>query len=247
MITKKPIPLSKRVTRKLKEIPEGEVFDYAILAEGTTEMTALATILSRMVAKGELERLTKGKYFIPRKTRFGTSRPIEDEIIKSVTIKDNKIKGYLTGLALYNRLGLTTQVSNVLTIAAKNILPIKKIRGYKIKYKKQTAPITKANIPILQLLDAISDVKAIPDTTVDSSIKTLVGRITGMQEHEKKRLLNLALYYNPGTRALVGAMFENNFQGYDLNKLKRSINTFTRFNIGISYELLPNKISWNIQ
>lgn len=247
MTTKKAIPLSKQVIRKLKEIPEGEVFDYTILAEGTTEMTALATILSRMVKKGELERLTKGKYFIPKKTRFGTSRPVEDEIIKSVTIKGNKIKGYLTGLALYNRLSLTTQVSNVLTIAANKILPIKKIRGYKIKYKKQNAPITKANVPILQLLDAISDIKEIPDTTIDASFKILVERITDLSPQEKKRLLNLVPYYNPGTRAMIGAIFKHYFQGYDVTPIKKSINSFTKFNIGISSELLPNKSSWNIQ
>ena len=247
MRVKKRIPLSKQVFRKLRDIPEGEVFNYTILAEGTTEMTALATILSRLTAKGELERLTKGVYFKPKKTLFGTTRPLEDEIIKSVTVKDKKVKGYLTGLALYNRLGLTTQVSNVLTIAVNNILPVKKVRGYKIKYSKQNAPITKVNIPLLQLLDAISNIKSIPDTSINRSFESLLKNIFELNEQKRKRLLNLVMYYNAATRALIGAIFEQYLPGYDMRKLKNTINDFTKFNIGISIKLLPNKSTWNIK
>jgi len=247
MIDKTDIPVSKQVIRKLKEIPAGVVFDYSILANGSPMMNSLPTILSRLVKKGEIERLTKGIYFMPKKTKFGTIRPVEDEIIKSVTIKNNKIKGYLTGLPLYNRLGLTTQVSNILTIATNKVLPVKKIKGYNIKYKKQNAPITRANIPLLQLLDVIRDIREIPDTTIDNSFNILLERLVNLKQPEKKRLLNLATYYNPGARALTGAIFNYYFQEFDVTIMKNNLNPFTIYNIGISSELLPNKSSWNIQ
>lgn len=246
MNIKKDIPISKRVLRKLKEVKEGEVFDYkTILLEGVAEIQ-LATILSRLVARGKLERLEKGKYYKPRNTAFGPVRPPEEEIIKSHVIRKGKIIGYETGLTLYNRMGLTTQLSNTIIIATNNVNKPKTIRGYKIKYSKQRVIITKKNIPILQLLDAIQDIKKIPDTTVDRSFSILKKMILGLDKAKKKLLITLAMEYNAATRALVGALFEKYARNVDVDRLRQSLNPLSKYNIGISLSILPNKTNWNI-
>src|ERR1700741_2667707 len=123
-----------KIKKELSSIPEGEVFNYSrFLFENDNEL-AVIKALSRFVEKGDIIRAEKGRYYKPRKTRFGTLRPAENEIIKALTYKDNKPVGYLTGLSLYNRLGLTTQVSNVLTIARNSRLPVKELNGYRIKF-----------------------------------------------------------------------------------------------------------------
>lgn len=246
MNVKKDIPASKKVLRKLVALKEGEVFDYkAILLEGVAEIQ-LANILSRLVSQGKLERLEKGKYYKPRNTTFGTIRPPEEEIIKSLTFRNGKIIGYETGLTLYNRLGLTTQVSNTIVIATNNLNKPKTIRGFKIKYSKQRVSITKKNIPILQLLDAFQDIKKIPDSTIDQSFNLLKKQILQLNEDRKNLLINTAIEYNASTRALVGALFEKYVSGINVDQLKQSLNPLSKYYIAISSNLLPNKTTWNI-
>jgi hypothetical protein len=246
MSVRKKIPISKRVLRKLADLKEGEVFDYYdIIPEGATEIQ-LANILSRLVSQGKLSRLEKGKFFKPRQTQFGLVRPPEDEIIKSLTIKNGKILGYETGLTLYNRMGLTTQVSNTIVIATNIVRRPKNLRNYKIKYSKQNATITKKNIPILQLLDALQDIKTIPDTTVDRSFVLLKKGIMGLERPKQKTLIKIALEYNSATRALTGALFERYVRTEPVDLLRESLNPLSNYSIGISASLLPNKNNWNI-
>jgi predicted transcriptional regulator of viral defense system len=246
MSLRKEIPTSKKVLRKLADLREGEVFDYYdIIPEGATEIQ-LANILSRLVSQGKLSRLAKGKFFKPRKTEFGLVRPPEEEIIKSLTVKNGRVLGYETGLTLYNRMGLTTQVSNTIVIATSAVRKPKTLRGYKIKYSKQNVTITKNNIPILQLLDALQDIKTIPDTTVDRSFVLLRKKIIALNKQKQKTLINIVLKYNAATRALVGALFEKHIRTVKVDLLKQSLNPLSNYSIGISVTLLPNKNNWNI-
>lgn len=247
MSTRQNIPLTRQVNRQLREIPEGEVFDYSWFRLSNMDDRALALILSRKTQTGELQRLSKGKYFKPKLSEFGQLRPSENEVIKSLTVNGKAVKGYITGIYLYNQLGLTTQVASTLTIAVNDVLRPKKIRGYKIKYSKQRAPITKVNIPLLQLLDACQDIKTIPDTTIDKSFRTIKEKVIQLSEKEQKRILKLLPYYNAATRALVGALFEKYISPELAAPVKESLNTLTKFSLAISTKLLPNKTAWNIQ
>jgi len=246
MSPKKDIPTSKKVIRKLSDLKEGQVFDYyAIVLEGASELQ-LATIFSRLVSQGKLERLGKGKFYKPRNTAFGPVRPPEEEIIKSLTLRKGKIIGYETGLSLYNRMGLTTQVSNTIIIATNTVNKPKTIRGFKIKYSRQRVTITKKNIPLLQLLDALQDIKRIPDTTVDRTFVLLKKRMLRLDASNKKLLVDTAMEYNAATRALLGALFEEYLPMTNVDKLKRSLNSLSKYKIDISPALLPNKSNWNI-
>lgn len=113
-------------------------------------------------------------------------RPEENEIIKIVTQQGNQQIGYLSGVPLYNRMGLTTQVSNSLIIARNGRLLAKEINGYKIKFVSQPIKINQKDIPLLQLLDAIKEIKHIPDTSVDKSINILVFKLTSLSVDELK-------------------------------------------------------------
>src|SRR5205814_2219711 len=116
------------------------------------------------------ERIEKGKYYKPRQTRYGTLRPSENEIIKSLTFKNNQLVGYLTGTTLYSQLGLTNQVSNTLTIASPSRLPTKELNGYRIKFVTNPIKFNQKDIPLLQLLDALKSIKEIPDSSPEKAI-----------------------------------------------------------------------------
>jgi Family of unknown function (DUF6088) len=239
----KRISISNILQRQVATMPEGEILTYPILAEGQSEL-AFFKALSRMVQTGELVRIEKGKYYKPKKTRFGSLRPSEEEILKSLTQRAGKTIGYLTGKVLYNRWGLTTQVTNVLTIARRSRLPQKELSGYKIKFVVRPFAFKETDIPLLQLLDALTDIRKIPDTSPAKVIPTLAEKIINLQETQIKRMCILAMEYSPSTRALLGALLEANSLAQGVELLRNSLNPLTKYKLKGIENILPNKAKW---
>lgn len=238
--------ITEMIYRKVENMPDGVVFDYAQLDIAADQIVTAAQSLSRLTKKGVISRLQRGKYYKPQRSKFGNSRPRESAVINALTIRQNKRIGYLTGLSVYNQLGLTSQISNTIIIATSNPLPPKKIEGYKIKYVRRNMSFSDEDIPLLQLLDALRDIRVIPDSTPDDSLKILADHIADLSKVKKERLAELALSYNPGTRALTGTIMEHYFPDIRVSKLKRSINRLSTFDVGVSVNMLPNKRAWNI-
>lgn len=98
----------------------------------------------------------------------------------------------MTGYLAFNRLGLTTQVPNIIQIGT-NVRKNKTVRGmFTISFVIQSNPITKENIPLLQLLDAIKFIKEIPDTTTSQSCKCIMTIIQNLDKKDRDELLMLA-------------------------------------------------------
>lgn len=117
------------------------------------------------------------------KSAFGTLKPKLEEVVKDFLEKDGEVIGYMTGYLAFNRLGLTTQVPNIIQIGT-NVRKNKTVRGmFTISFVIQSNPITKENIPLLQLLDAIKFIKEIPDTTTSQLCKCIM---TIIQNLDKK-------------------------------------------------------------
>lgn len=74
-------------------------------------------VLSRMSASNELIRLSKGLYYIPKKTRFGLVFVNENNIIEYYI---NNSKGLVVGYKMYNKYMLTTQISKKVKILCNN-------------------------------------------------------------------------------------------------------------------------------
>lgn len=240
--------IAKKIRRNLPAIPEGEVFDFRRFTVGDNEEQALTKALSRMALAGEIVRVKKGKYYKPKQTRFGVLRPAESEIIKTLTKKNNKSVGYITGITLYNQLGLTTQVSNTLVIARNSRLPVNKIKGYKVRFVTGPAKFIQKDIPLLQLLDVIKNIKTIPDTSVKKSILVLVDQMKKLSGEDLKKMTKLALHnYNPATRALLGAVIELNFLVIPVTDLLKSLNPLSKYKLKIDESVLPNKSKWYIE
>ncbi|HYF66625.1 MAG TPA: DUF6088 family protein [Ohtaekwangia sp.] len=238
--------IAEMISKKVENMPAGSVFDYARLEIASDQFVTAAQSLSRLTRKGVISRLSKGKYYKPQQSKFGNSRPRESAFVDALTVRQNKRIGYLTGLSVYNQLGLTSQLSNTLVIATANPLQPKKLEGYNVKYVRRNVSFLDDDIPLLQLLDALRDIKSIPDSNPDDSLKILKARIADLSKAKKERLTTLALSFNPGTRALLGALIEKYFPEVRALKLKQSINRLSVFETGVSTELLPNKHSWNL-
>ena len=238
----KTTSIANTIQRQVVTLSEGGIFTFAI--EGQSE-SAHFKALSRLAQSGKLIRLEKGKYYKPKTTRFGTIRPPESEIIKALTQKGGKITGYLTGNALYNRWGLTTQVPSVLTIARRTRLPEKELSGYKIKFAVRPFPFKDTDIPMMQVLDALTDIQKVPDTSPEKVLPILAEKIINLQPPQLSRMMKLALEYPPSTRALLGALLETYLPDQPTDTLRKSLNPLTKYRLKGIETVLPNKAKWN--
>lgn len=233
-----------QIRKKISNIPEGKIFTYKDF--GTTPTYALTKALSRLVKEGKIKRILNGSFYKPKKTVFGELSPGEEEIFQMILLKDTKSKGYITGLSIYNKLGLTTQVSNEIVISYSIAKKPKTIGTLKVRFVKGITPRSKQDIEKLQILDAIRDFKNIPDRNNLRFIKIISTKINTFSESDLERMFILSKKYNASTRALFGAILElNNFFFYS-KKLKDSLNVLTKYKLNISSDSLPNKKTWNI-
>ena len=117
--------------------------------------------------------------------------------------------------------------------------------GYEITFMTQANEITDNSIPLLRILDALKYIKKIPAALPDEIISNIQGQLKAMSRGERNTIINYAMKYAPSVRALLGAIFDK--LGYCCTGLKKSLNPFTTYTIGISETLLPNKSNWQIK
>ncbi len=147
--------VSDYILNKIGRLPNGYVFTYNDFMGEVDNSGAIIKALNRMAATGKIKKLSKGRYYKPDKTPFGDLEPVEYQVAKDLLEKNGKIIGYITGFSIYNKLGLTTQMSFVIQIRRNETRPSIKRGRYRISFIKQKNTITKENISLLQILDAI--------------------------------------------------------------------------------------------
>jgi len=234
------------ISGKIDRLPKGYVFTYADFITEVNKKEAIIKALNRMVESGKIAKLAKGKYYKPENTPFGNLQPNQAQVVKDLLEENGKITGYLTGYSIYNQLGLTTQVSNTIQIGKNQIRPNFKRERYTISFIKQKNTITKENIPLLQILDAIRYIKKIPDASIESSCKRFLAIIKNLSDKETSTLVRLALKYPPATRALLGAVLEQLQQRNLTEPLLKSLNPITKYKLAGAVKALSTTEKWNI-
>ena len=209
--------------------------------------SALKVTLYRLVRSGKIERLSKGRFYKPKKGIVGNLKPDEYEIVKDLLKDGNKITEYITGYSIFNSFKLTTQVPNVIQIGANFDKKGIKRNIYTMKFVRQWNKISKNNIPLLQLLDCIRFIKTIPDTTIEKSYSRILNLIKISSSKEKVQFVNLALNYPPLTRVIIGSMLEKLNMSELFDKLFFSLKSTTWFNINILEGLIENTNKWRIK
>ena len=232
------------IIKRIDEIGEGKVFTYSDLLLPQEMQSAAAMSLSRMVSENKLKKIGKGKFYKPVYSRLGTMTPLIDELTKDLLYKDGNVIGYITGIPILAQMGLTTQISSKVLIGSKSYRRPLVRGGYEISFTRQENEITEDNIPLLRFLDAIRFVKKIPACTPESAVKLLSDKISSFSKSVITDLIQLSLSYPASTKALLGAMLET--KGMEASILKANINPFSKYNINIGAEILPNKSNWNI-
>jgi hypothetical protein len=229
----------------INRFPKGYVFTYDDFISKVNERQAVIKALNRMAASGKIAKLSKGKYYKPESTPFGDILPSQKQVVKDLLEENGKPVGYLTGYSIYNKLGLTTQVSNTIQIGKNDIRPNFKRERYTIAFIKQKNTITKESIPLLQILDAIRYIKKIPDSNTRSSCLRFLEIVKGLNEKEISILIRSAMKYPPATRAILGAILDEN-KTTSTDILYNSLNPITKYKLTGASTVLSATEKWNI-
>lgn len=237
---------SDPIVDRLRAMPRGTVFTYSDISTETTGKEAVIKRLNRMAAAGEIRKLSRGKFYRPESSPFGDLPPPREQVVKDLLERRGTVEGYLTGLSVYPEMGLSTQVSNTIQIGKNETRPAFQRGPYKIAFIKQKNPITRGSIPLLQILDAMRQVKRIPDTPVATACERLAYLVGQLSAPERKTAVTLAFKYPPSTRALLGTLLAEIAPSLDTLKLKESLNPITRYRIDGAADVFGKANAWNI-
>lgn len=244
---KKVLPYSE-IELQLQQLGVGEVFENTYFKVAPQQMTTLAKFLSRKVAEGLLMRLTKGKYYKPNKTIFGILAPVSQQVIKSVTQKKGQTIGYITGIKAYQEKRLTTQLPNIIEIAIHGKpKSYQKIGAYQFRFITRKFAFTPEQVPLLQWLDALKDIKRIPDTSISETIHVIKAILTKMPLDEVTIMIELAQHYPPFVKALLGAIVQEAQPHISLIPLLRGLNPLSIYKIGLKANDLNYQKKWKIR
>lgn len=239
--------VAKKIEEEINSIREGETFTYRQLSIDNSEYQTAAKSIERLIKKEIIRRISPGVFFKPKQTVFGELLPNNEEILKPYLFNNGKRIAYITGTFLYNKLGLTTQIPQVIKIASRE----KEIKINKSNIKaipaKSYVDVTNKNFQYLEILDAIKDFKKIPDLNSENGIKVLSNIIKNLKRSEVEKIVKYSLKYPPRTRALLSAILEANNIKDNLDKLKKSLNPLSEYSLGIEKRFLPTIENWKIK
>ena len=236
--------ITKQVRETLEAMPPGKVLTIADFNVPPEYQPALVKALSRLVAEGSLLKIAKGRYYKPKQTVFGTLKPPVAEVVKDLLERNGKPIGYMTGTAAFAQLGLTTQITSAIMIGTNKYRRPMKRGEYSVSFLVQPNAITRENIPLLLILDALKLLREIPATSPDDCVRGITRLITPIPESERERLTELAENYPPYVRALLGAILDS--LGTDTSQLRATLNGVTTYKLPVSIQALPTKLKWNI-
>lgn len=239
--------LAEQIRTRIDTLPQEKLFGYADLGIGKADYQTAAKALERMQKKGNIKKISKGVFYKPEQTIFGELKPSYNEQLKQYLFKDGKRIAYETGFSLYNQMNLTTQMAFRIKIASRSSRISINRGALKADAVKSYAEVTDENYQLLGFLDAIKDIRRIPDSKVSTSVAILQAKLKQLDNRQIKEMVDYALLYPPRVRALLGAILEQINSQVSVQKLKESLNPLTKFKFGLKPADLQSITHWNIE
>ena len=155
---------SSLIMESVEKYPELKIIDaqkvYKEKFSAIPEQAFYQTV-SRMAKSGEIIRITKGIYCKPRISRFGTIISTENNILEHY-LGRNQNEGVVVGYRMYNKYGLTTQISKGVELYSNIVLQEKRqIRNVLIL--KADLKYDAAAKRMIELLEVLENYKKIED------------------------------------------------------------------------------------
>ena len=179
------------IMKTVKNYPVLEIIDaqklYNDKFKGISEL-AYYQAFSRMTKNGDIARLTKGIYCVPKKGRFGMSVSNENNILEYCLGK-NMSRGVVVGYRMYNKYRLTTQISKSVEVYSNVVSQeIRKIDNVVIH--RSNLRFDKPTVKTIELLELLQNYKRIEDLNAKRFIDFIRENILYYDEKTLKRVID---------------------------------------------------------
>ena len=170
------------IESRINKMRIGYIFTSSDFTDIVKNPAVLSRTLGALAKSGKIRKVGKGRFDKPKKTMLGVMPPSVDWMVQEFLMDGKRIIGYMSGQTAFQILGLSTQISSVYTIGSNTYRRAVKRGGYTIRFVLQPNVITRANIPLLQILDTIRFIRQIPACTPDEACITLRGIIRKLEQ-----------------------------------------------------------------
>ena len=128
---------------------------YKEKLSGQISEAAYYKALQRMCESGELVKIAKGTYHLPKVSKYGIVPPSEKEIVTAFTENET---GTVIGYSLYNALNLTTQIPKTITVMS-SAKSIRNVIVYQVplEFSKEITSMIHG-LEVLQNFNSIQDI-----------------------------------------------------------------------------------------
>ncbi len=199
---------SNKILESINKYSELRIIDaQRLYQEKFNDMSeqAFFKTLSRLAKDGEIQRLTKGIYCKPKKGRFGTIGSNERNILEYY-VGTNKNKGVVVGYQMYNKYGLTTQVSKVIEVYS-NVTLQEKRKIKNVSIHKATLKFDTSTKKMIELLEVLENYQSIEDLNTKGMLKFITDAGSYYNEKTLEKLLK-NIGYKKSTLASLKNLLE---------------------------------------
>ena len=203
---------------------------YILKLSHIPELTFYKT-LERLTKKNKIIRVSKGLYCIPKSSRFGEVGINQKETINYFT-GENNTTGMMIGYLLYNKYGLTTQISKTSELYSNVITEERKVIHF-VRIYKMNMELSPAKVNLIELLEILENYNKIEDLNEEKLKKFISHAITKYESEVTEEVLG-KMKYKKSTIALLSKLLD--YYGIQ-NSLKTHFSTISTFKMPIMEEI----------
>ena len=229
----------------IHRFPPGKIFSYSDLAETNLKHTAMVIELNRLVQKGEVARVLRGRFM----ANADQKKAVEpEEIIQAICHYRNKVCGYETGPSIWETWGLLPAMKNrkEFHVSITQMRPAQKHGKIIVRFKRAKLDPARYNHEIMQFLDALESVNSIAEKSKADFFGIMQQIFRSWNESHRNQLAGYALAYKPVTRALTGAMLQKEGYNTDARRLAASLHPASMYKIKADCSAFPDIQEWRI-
>lgn len=202
--------------------------------------TAAAKALSRLASQGDLLRVEKGLYYMPREGLLGKVGPSEVSVVRERLAE----KSRPTGVTAANLLGLTTQVAARPELAVYASTKPKGVGTTRVTLRKR-ASAEKLDDRQAAVLETLRNGGRFSELDAEETVRrTAFALFPESSKETPHKTLLAALSEPPRVRAILGALLQNLGTSERVwSSLRESLNPLSKFDFGL-FKALPNAKEW---